>query len=63
LGFCPANSEEDLIRGVATAGTSRTQGIITSEGVKKQKNKNCSKNGMRRECMNNLLGKCLRKLI
>ena len=37
LGFYVANSGENLIRGVATAGTIRTQGIITSGEFKKQR--------------------------
>ena len=37
LGFYVANSGEKLIRGVATAGTIRTEGIITSGEFKKQK--------------------------
>ena len=37
LGFYVANSGENLIRGVATAGTIRTEGIITSGECKKQR--------------------------
>ena len=37
LGFYVANSGENLIRGVATAGKIRTEGIITSGEFKKQR--------------------------
>ena len=37
LGFYIANSGENLIRGVATAGSIRTEGIITSGEFKKQR--------------------------
>ena len=37
LGFYVVNSGENLIRGVATAGTIRTEGIITSGEFKKQR--------------------------
>ena len=37
LGFYVANPGENLMRGVATAGTIRTEGIITSGVFKKQR--------------------------
>ena len=40
LGFCVANSEENLIIGVSTAETNNTRKTITSVEFKKKKQKN-----------------------
>ena len=63
LGFYVANSSENLIRRVTAAETIRMEGIITSREFKKEREQELKKNGMRREYVENLLGKCLRKLI
>ena len=50
LGFYVANSEENLIRGIAAAETISTEDTVTSGEIKKQKAKefkqNCSEKKM-----------------
>ena len=44
LRFYIANSEENIIRGVATAGTINTENTIISRELKKQKEKELKRN-------------------
>ena len=60
-GFCVANSEKNLMKGVAAAETIDTKYTVASREFKKQKAQD--KTGMKRKYMNSLSGKCHRKLI
>ena len=64
LGSYVANSEENLIREVATAETINAADIgMIGELKKNRKHKNLNKTGVKRKCMDFSSGECQRKLI
>ena len=63
MGFYVADSEENLIRGVAATKTINTEDTVTSCEIKKKKHKDINKTGVKRKCMDSLSGKYQRKLI
>ena len=62
LGFYVANSEEDLIWGVATAERINPEDTVISGEFKKQKAQELKKIGVKRKCIIALSGKCQIKL-
>ena len=63
LVFYVANSEENLIRGVAAAEKISTEDTVMSGEFKKQKTQELKKTGMKSKCKDSLSGKCQIKLI
>ena len=61
--FYVANSEKDLIKGVAAAETINNEDTVTSGEFKKLKSQELKKNGVKRKCMDSLSGKSQRTLI
>ena len=63
LGFHVANSEENLIKGVAAAETINTEDTVTGGESKNRKHKNLNKNTVKRKCVDSSSGKFQRNLI
>ena len=61
--FYVANSEKDLIKGVAAAETINNEDTVTSGEFKKLKSQELKKNDVKRKCMDSSSGKFQRTLI
>ena len=58
MGFYVANSEENLMRGVAAAGTINTEDTAMSGEFQKQKAKELKQNWHTKKMKDSLSGKC-----